>query len=61
MGGPGVSTLNSGEEGSEGNMNIRRGMLRLWIAVSALWLAVVCAAFSDQLSEIFTAIEPPEG
>ena len=42
-------------------MDIQRGMLRLWIAVSILWFAAICVAFADQLSEIFRAIEPPEG
>ena len=42
-------------------MNIRRGLFRLWVAVSAIWVAVVCVAFWDQLSEIFTVVEPPQG
>jgi hypothetical protein len=42
-------------------MNISRGMFRLWVAISALWVAVVCVTFWDQLSEIFTAVEPPKG
>jgi hypothetical protein len=42
-------------------MNIQRGMLRLWIAISALWVALIGVAFSDQLSEILTAVDPPKG
>jgi hypothetical protein len=42
-------------------MNIRRGLFRLWVAVSALWVAIVCVAFWDQLSVIFTVVEPPQG
>jgi hypothetical protein len=42
-------------------MKIRRGMLRLWIAVSMVWMAVIAVGFSDQLSEIFAMVEPPEG
>jgi hypothetical protein len=42
-------------------MNIRRGLFRLWVAVSALWMAIVCVAFWDQLSVIFTVVEPPQG
>jgi hypothetical protein len=42
-------------------MNIQRGLLRLWTAVSVLWVVLIAVALIDQLSEIFTAVDPPEG
>jgi hypothetical protein len=36
-------------------------MLRLWIAVSIVWVAVIGVELSDQFSEIFAIVDPPEG
>jgi hypothetical protein len=40
-------------------MNMRRGLLRAWIVVSAIWMLLVCINGWGQLSEMFVAIEPP--
>ena len=42
-------------------MNVRRGLLRAWVVISALWLSTVCILDSDRLSEIFVAVEPALG
>ncbi len=42
-------------------LNMRRGLLRVWIAVSAIWVLFVSVTSWSQLSEIFVAIEPPVG
>jgi hypothetical protein len=40
-------------------LNIRRGLLRGWIIVSAIWVLFVGVYDWPQLSEIFVAIEAP--
>jgi hypothetical protein len=42
-------------------MNMRRGLLRAWVAVSAIWILLICIIGWGQLSEVFVAIEPPAG
>jgi hypothetical protein len=44
-----------------GSMNWRRGLLRLWVVASAIWILLICIYNSDQLSKIFIAIEPSPG
>jgi hypothetical protein len=41
--------------------NMRRGLLRVWIGVSAIWVLFVSVTSWSQLSEIFVAIEPSVG
>ena len=40
---------------------MRRGILRGWIVLSAIWVLFVAISGWAQLSEIFVAIEPPPG
>jgi hypothetical protein len=40
-------------------MNWRRGLLRVWMILSAIWVLFISINRWDQLSEIFFAIEPP--
>jgi hypothetical protein len=42
-------------------INARRGLFRIWIVVSAMWVLVVGIANWTQLSKIFVAIEPQAG
>jgi hypothetical protein len=42
-------------------VNLRRGLLRVWVVVSIVWVLFIVINEWDQLSEIFTAIEPPPG
>jgi hypothetical protein len=42
-------------------VNLRRGLLRVWVVVSIVWVLFIVINGWDQLSEIFTAIEPPPG
>ena len=42
-------------------LNIRRGLLRMWIVFSAIWILFVGINGWTQLSESFVVVEPPEG
>jgi hypothetical protein len=42
-------------------LNIRRGLLRTWIVISAIWILFVGVSGWTQLSETFIAVEPPAG
>ena len=42
-------------------LNLRRGLLRTWIVVSALWILFVVVSGWTQLSEVFAPVEPPAG
>jgi hypothetical protein len=40
-------------------LNIRRGLLRMWIVLSAIWILFVGVSGWTRLSETFVAVEPP--
>ena len=42
-------------------LKLRRGLLRIWIVISAVWVLFVAVINWTQLSEIFVAVEPPAG
>jgi hypothetical protein len=42
-------------------LNMRRGLLRVWIVVSTIWVLFISVTSWSQLSGIFVAIEPPAG
>lgn len=42
-------------------LNMRRGLLRLWLVVSVVWVLVIGINGWAQLLEIFETIEPPTG
>jgi hypothetical protein len=42
-------------------LRVARGLLRVWVVVSIVWVLFIVISGWDQLSEIFTAIEPPPG
>jgi hypothetical protein len=42
-------------------LNIRRGLLRMWIVLSIVWILFVSVSGWSQLAEILAAVEPPAG
>ena len=42
-------------------INARRGLFRIWMVVSAMWVLVVGITHWTQLSKIFVAVEPLAG
>jgi hypothetical protein len=42
-------------------LNIRRGLLRAWIVISAIWILFVGVSGWTQLSAIFVPVETPAG
>jgi hypothetical protein len=42
-------------------LNIRRGLLRLWIVISIIWILFIGISSWTQLSEIFVPVETPAG
>jgi SEC-C motif len=42
-------------------LNIRRGLLRTWIVISAIWILFAGVSSWTQLSEIFAPVETPAG
>lgn len=42
-------------------INARRGLLRLWVAVSVTWVLIVGITYWSHLSELFVAVDPSAG
>jgi hypothetical protein len=42
-------------------VNVRRGLFRVWLVISALWIGGVCLIYSTEIANIFVAEEPPQG
>jgi hypothetical protein len=42
-------------------LNVRRGLLRVWVVASVIWILVVGVNGWAELSEVFVAVEPAAG
>lgn len=42
-------------------MNWHRGLFRVWVVASTIWVLFICIVRWDRLSEVSVAIEPPAG
>jgi hypothetical protein len=42
-------------------VNVRRGLFRIWVVISALWIGSICLIYRAEIANIFVADEPPQG